>query len=105
MTMVHYQDLVDDLEAQMRRLARVLGIHVPEALWPQLVQAATFDSMRERADTTVPQQLGVFTSNRAFFRSGRSGEGRALLSADETAAYERRAADLAPAELLEWLHR
>lgn len=104
-TMVHYQDLIDDLEAQMRRLAGVIGVGVPEVLWPRLVKAATFDSMQARADRTVPQQLGVFTSNRAFFRSGRSGEGRVLLSDDELAAYERRAAGLAPAELLEWLHR
>lgn len=104
-TMVHYQDLIDDLEGQMRRLADVLGVEVPEARWPELVEAATFTSMRARADETVPQQLGVFRSNRAFFRSGRSGEGRALLSAQGLDAYERRAADLAPTQLLAWLHR
>jgi hypothetical protein len=103
--LVHYDDLLADLEAQMRRLARQLGAAVPDGSWPQLADAATFARMRERADTTTPNPLGVLKDNRAFFRSGRSGAGRALLSADELARYEARAAALAPDDLLAWLHR
>ena len=40
---LHYDDLKDDLEGQMRQLAARLGIHVNEHRWPRLVQAATFD--------------------------------------------------------------
>jgi hypothetical protein len=38
----------------MRQMAARLGIDVDEHRWPRLVQAATFESMRSRADTTVP---------------------------------------------------
>ena len=38
----------------MRQLATRLGIDVDERLWPRLVRAATFESMRGRADTMVP---------------------------------------------------
>ena len=41
----------------------------------------------------------------AFFRHGVSGDGRALLSADELAHYRARVAAMAPADLLAWLHR
>ena len=41
----------------------------------------------------------------AFFRQGRSGEGRALLSDDEFAHYRNRVAAMAPADLLAWLQR
>jgi aryl sulfotransferase len=51
---LHYDDLKADLEGQMRQLAARLGIDVDEHRWPRLVQAATFESMRSRAGTTVP---------------------------------------------------
>ena len=39
--LLHYDDLLADLEAQMRRLADRLDITVPEQRWPILVEAAT----------------------------------------------------------------
>jgi aryl sulfotransferase len=101
--LVHYDDLSADLEGQMRRLARRLGIAVPEGTWPALVQAATFEGMRSRADRLVPT-AGLFKSDAAFFRRGTSGAGREILSADEIAGYHARAAQLAPSDLLAWLH-
>ena len=46
--LVHYDDLLADLDGSVRRLARLLGIPVDEALWPAMVRAATFESMRAR---------------------------------------------------------
>src|SRR4029077_15332912 len=43
---LHYDDLKDDLQGQMRQLAARLGIHVNEHRWPRLVQAARVRSMR-----------------------------------------------------------
>jgi aryl sulfotransferase len=102
--LVHYDDLSADLEGQMRALAGRLGIAVPEPAWPALVAAASFDGMRARADRLVPT-AGLFKSNAAFFRRGRSGAGRETLSESELATYYERAAELAPADLLAWLHR
>jgi aryl sulfotransferase len=101
--LVHYDDLSADLEGQMRRLARHLGIAVPQAAWPALVAAATFESMRGRADLLVPT-AGLLKSNAAFFRRGSSGAGREILTAGELVRYDERAAQLAPADLLAWLH-
>jgi aryl sulfotransferase len=102
-TLVHYDDLVADLDGQMRRLADVLGIAVPPGAWPGLVAAATFASMRARADRLTPGS--VLKDRQAFFRRGGSGAGREVLSPPELARYHARAAALAPADLLEWLHR
>jgi aryl sulfotransferase len=101
--LVHYEELSADLEGQMRSLAARLGITVPDAIWPALVQAATFDSMRARASTLVPSPA-VLKSADAFFRRGRPGAGREVLTADEVAHYYRRAAHLGPPEPLAWLH-
>jgi hypothetical protein len=103
--LVHYDDLRADLSGQMRHLAAHLQIDVPDELWPSLVEAATFERMKTRADTLVPDPSGVLKSRQAFFRSGVSGTGRALLTPAQVARYEARTAQLAPTDLLPWLHR
>ncbi len=103
--LVHYADLSADLARQMRDLARRLSIDVPSGRWPALVRAATFDEMRARAMQRVPAPDGVLKDPAAFFRRGRSGEGHEVLSEQERAGYYARAAQLAPSDLLSWLHR
>ncbi len=103
--LVHYADLMADLEGQMRALAERLDEHVPEAAWPALVEAATFASMRDRAEELVPDRSGVVRDAKAFFRAGRSGSFAEVLGSDELTRYHTRAAALAPPDLLAWLHR
>lgn len=103
--LVHYDDLSADLEGEMRRLAASLDIAVREQGWPELVSAATFEHMKARADAVVPDTAGVVKDSAAFFRRGTSGAGRELLTDDEVAHYEARTAELAPPDLLAWLHR
>jgi aryl sulfotransferase len=103
--LVHYADLVADLEAQMRRLATLLGIEVSEDSWPDLVAAATFDSMRTRAQRAAPNPSSVLKDPSAFFRRGTSGAGMEVLTADELARYHARTSQLASPDLLAWLHR
>jgi len=102
---VHYDDLLADLGGQMRRLAGLLGISVPEERWPNLVQAATFGEMRARAAQQAPDPAGVLKSPAAFFRRGSSGAGRETLTAQELAHYYSRAAQLGSPDMLAWLHR
>ena len=102
--LLHYADLSADLENQMRQLAARLAIAVPESAWPALVQAATFASMRESA-AKITGSGQILKSPVAFFRRGTSGAGQELLTDDELAHYYSRAASLAPADMLQWLHR
>ena len=100
--LVRYEDLLADLAGQLRGLASHLGIDVPDEAWGALVQAATFESMSRHADTLAP--AGVLRSSAAFFRRGTAGAAREVLSHGELAVYQARAADLAPPDLLAWLH-
>jgi hypothetical protein len=101
--LLHYDRLSRDLEGEMRRLAGLLDIVVPEDTWPELVRAATLEGMRARASQLVPDG-SIIKSSAGFFRLGRSGAGREVLTADGLAAYHARAAALAPPDLLDWLH-
>ncbi len=103
--LVHYADLLADLEGEMRRIASRLGLGVDPAAWPALVEAASFSSMRLRSEELVPNAAGVLKDPTKFFRAGRSGAGAAVLSAAELSRYERRVVALAPPEVVAWLHR
>ncbi len=101
--LLHYDELLSDLDGTMRRLSRLLEIEVDEDRWPALVRAATFDAMR--ASVSTPDTLGVLKDPAAFFRHGTSGDARALLSPGELAHYRARVGVMAPPDLLAWLHR
>jgi aryl sulfotransferase len=107
--LLHYEDLSADLAGEMRRLAQRLDITVPEEKWPSLARAATFKQMQAAADELQPLQnapsADVSKGHAAFFRKGSSGDGRVLLSDAEAARYYTRAAQVAPKDLLAWLHR
>lgn len=104
---LHYADLKADLEGQMRALAGRLGIVVPEARWPALVEAASFASMKGNAETTVPNSdTAIWRETADFFRKGRSGAWREVLeTADDRQRYDDRVATLAPPDLSAWMHR
>jgi aryl sulfotransferase len=102
---LHYDGLQADLEGQMRHLAARLGIDVDAYRWPRLVQSATFESMRARADTIIPggdpQQ---WIDPAAFFRRGTSGQWRDLLDEADIAQYAARVRALASDDLVDWVH-
>ena len=103
---LHYDDLKADLEGQMRQLAARLRIDVDEHRWPRLVQAATFESMRSRAGTTVPGGGPEhWIDPAAFFSRGTSGQWRDLLDDAGLARYAARVRALASDSLVEWVHR
>jgi hypothetical protein len=103
--LTHYDDLSNDLDGEMRRLADRLGIAVDEERWPSLVAAAGFDEMRAKAPLLAPPPPGVLKDDARFFRQGRSGEGRTILSHADLEAYLARTSELAPPDVLGWLLR
>jgi hypothetical protein len=102
---VHYADLVRNLEAEMRWLAAALNIGISDDSIGQLAGAASFDAMRSRSDLLAPDPGGVLKDRAAFFRRGSSGAAAEIMSADDLDRYEERVRDLAPDDLLVWLHR
>jgi aryl sulfotransferase len=101
----HYNDLKTDLEGEMRRLADRLGIAVPEDRWPALVNAASFERMRERADELVPNSTdALWQENRGFFHSGRGGQWQEFFDEEARRRYEARVAALATPTVSTWAH-
>lgn len=104
--LLHYGDLSDDLDTEMRKLATRLGIDVNEELWPDLVPAATFDSMSSRAKDLAPNATNsIWRDRNRFFNRGTSGQWRNLLDDEDLKRYKRRVGELVDDALSEWVHR
>lgn len=105
--LLHYADLKEDLEGEMRKLAARLGIEVADELWPELVRAATFESMRSRAKDRAPNASNsIWRDADRFFNRGTSGQWRDLLDAGDLRRYEERVRELIEDdELSRWIHR
>ncbi|MEO6025311.1 MAG: sulfotransferase domain-containing protein, partial [Candidatus Binatia bacterium] len=101
---LNYADLSDHLDAELRRLARFLAVPIDEAQWPHYLEAASFASMRARADELAPgAHFAEWRSNRDFFRRGRRGTWREVLSAENQALYEQVASARLEPRLKAWL--
>lgn len=101
--LVHYNNLLTDPASQMRRIAEFVGIGVPAERWPALVDAASFETMRQQADKLVPETFLMFEGGPTrFVYKGTNGRWRDVLDVDDLACYERAAAALPPG-LRRWL--
>jgi hypothetical protein len=101
----HYQDMWNDLDAEMRRVAAALGVAIDEVSWARYVDAATLNSMRARALKAAPDaHLDIWKSPGDFFRSGGTRDWGQLLTPDEIARFDERLRDLA-GDAYDWITR
>ena len=100
--LVHYNDLLADLEGEMRRVADHVGIEVDEEKWPALVDAARFQSMKGKAADLLGPMDRFAGGADAFLYKGSNGRWREALTADDLALYDAVAAKLDP-EVRAWL--
>lgn len=101
---LHYADLKADLEGEMRRIAKILGIEVEEAKWPGLVKAASFEAMKANADRTAPDtDHDIWHSNERFFNKGTNAQWRGALSDISLELYEEVKSGRYPQDFAEWL--
>jgi aryl sulfotransferase len=92
----HYDDMWNDLDGEMRRVAAALDVAIDGSRWPAFVEAAGLASMRSRAAETAPDaHLGIWVSPVRFFRSGGRREWESLLSPNDIAHFEERLGHLA----------
>jgi len=102
--LVHYNDLKADLEGEMRRIAAFLGADIAPEVWPGLVAAAGFEYMRDNGAKLMPRAaLSWDKGHERFINKGTNERWRAVLTADDVAAYEARAARAFSPDLARWV--
>ena len=102
--LVHYNDMKSDLAGEMARVAAFLEIETPAALWPQLVEAARFETMQANSAQIMPRaDRGFDGGGLRFFNKGFNGRWNGVYRAADLAAFEARVrAETTPA-LARWL--
>jgi aryl sulfotransferase len=102
---LHYNDMSDDLEGELARLAAFLRVkRSPEEI-TVLSKHARFDAMRAGADDLAPgsKVAGRWKSNADFFRKGRRGEWRDVFSPETQAFYVAQTRSRYSHAMLDWL--
>ena len=103
---VHYNDLKQDLAGEMRRMSEFLGIETPERLLPDLVQAASFESMKADGDALFPELKVMFDRGAdRFINQGRSGRWREHALPEDTVRYDAFVRRAVSPSLAAWLER
>ncbi|MCH2355350.1 MAG: sulfotransferase domain-containing protein [Pseudomonadales bacterium] len=101
---VHYEDLLKDLDGEMRRLSAYLDIPVNEDLWPSLVEGMTFKSMKENAEFMAPgASQGIWKDTSKFFHKDTNKRWQGVLTDEQVAAYDALAQRQLGKELALWL--
>jgi aryl sulfotransferase len=102
--LVHYNDLKADLSGEMKRIAAFLGIETPAALWPELAEAARFETMKNEGAALLPGiEMAVRGGHQTFLNKGTNGRWQGVLTKDDVARYRERAAAELPPGLNDWL--
>jgi aryl sulfotransferase len=103
---VHYNDLLVDLDGQMRRISDWLRIDVDEAIWPSLVEAATFSEMKRSYEKTTPVVTrSLWRDPENFFHKGSNGRWRDVLSDEELTRYDVAADRSLVPEATRWMEQ
>ncbi len=90
--LVHFQNLKDDLEGQMRAIADFLEIAVDERRWHDMVEHCTFPWMKAHADKSAPLGGAVWNGGaQTFINKGTNGRWRDRLSDGDRRAHDARA--------------
>lgn len=104
MLLVHYNDLKADRGGEMRRVAAYLGIEIPEALWPELVEAAGFDAMKIQGDALLPHAQHVWNGGSSrFLNKGSNGGWQDVVLPDDLARYDRAVDAHFASDLADWV--
>jgi aryl sulfotransferase len=102
--LVHFQNLKDDMDGMMRKMAAFLDIPIDEDKWPEIVEHCTFAYMKKNATASTPLG-GIMWEGGAdtFVYKGVNGRWHDMLPAEDSKRYEARAvAELGP-ECAHWL--
>lgn len=102
--LVHFNDLKRDPEGEIRAIADFLSCDVAEDCWPKILEHCSFAWMKAHAEIVSPLGGAIFEGGaQSFIYKGANGRWRDVLTADDIAAYERRAlAELGP-DCAQWL--
>ena len=102
----HYSEMKHDLKGNIARMADALGIEVSDALLDDMTAAATFDSMKKKAEQFAPLSgSGLWKQEAGFFASGKNSQWKGVLTDSDLKQFDTEIEKLLDPEQLKWLVR
>jgi aryl sulfotransferase len=102
--LVHYNDLLSNLQSELRQLADFLGIDASDSELASIVPRVSIESMRREAEARN-QNAYLQGGAQTFYFKGTNGRWKDVLSADELALYEQVKAKVLTPECAAWLEQ
>ena len=101
---VHFEDLLKDLDGEMRRISAFLDIPVNEEVWPSLVEGVTFSSMKGNAQKMAPGAThDIWKDSSNFFHKGSNKRWQGVLTDEQSEKYQQLAKRELGEALAHWL--
>jgi aryl sulfotransferase len=106
MLLVHYNDLKQDRAGEIARIAEFLGIAVADDLWPDLVEAASFQAMKRYGATLMPVAERMWEHGAdTFLHKGVNGRWEDVVSRGDLARYDAMVKSAFSPTLARWLEQ
>ena len=101
---IHFTNLKNDMQGEMRKIADFLEIKIDESRWDAIVEYCTFDWMKANATKSVPLG-GAFWDGGAqvFINKGVNGRWADVLTEEESAEYEAIAVEKLGEDCARWI--
>lgn len=102
--LVHYNDLLADLDGEMRAIANYLEIEIADELWPDVVKRCTFAEVKKDPGKVVGDTIAFAFKGGAdtFINKGTNRRWVGVLDEEDLALYDEAMARL-PADYARWL--
>jgi len=101
---VHFDELLADIDTEMRRIADFLEIPVNEENWQDLLNGVSFKEMKKNAARMAPGgSRASWRDSSKFFNKGVGKRWVSVLSPEQVEEYERVAAERMDPELAKWM--
>ncbi len=101
---VHFNDLLVDLEGEIRRIAGFLDIEVSREAIPAISRAVSFSAMKAIADKMNPGAWKAWRNGvQTFFFKGTNERWKGVLSESELDLYKSTLAKVLPPDCAHWL--
>lgn len=102
--LVHYNDLLADLNGGIKRIANFLDIDCSDDMRAAITDKTTFKSMKRDAEEISLDSSGMFSGGaKLFINKGTNGRWKSVLTAEDLAAYERTASRELSPDCRTWL--
>lgn len=103
---VHYNDLLRELPNEIRRVADFLGISISDQAVATMLPDLSLEAMRRHGEYTLPAPAFVWKEGpQTFFFKGTNGRWQGVLTDEQLAMYEEKAARVLTPECRAWLEQ